>query len=187
MPIPRLRIDDTVLLVIDVQERLMPTIVDRDRVCLNCELLIRMSNELRIPTLVTEQYVKGLGRTVDSVAAAMTDPAARIEKTRFSAAIDMVVDLLHRWRRSTVLLCGVETHVCVLQTALDLQSLGRQCFVCTDAISSGQRDQIGPALQRMQSAGVVLTGVVSAMYELLQDATHPSFRSCLELAKAVRW
>lgn len=187
MPIPRLRPDDTALLVIDVQERLLPTIVDRDKLCQNCAVLVRMAGLLGLPTLVTEQYVKGLGRTDERISAAMTNPAARIEKTQFSAAIDVVLEQLHAWRRTTVLLCGLEAHVCVLQTALDLQALGRQCFVCTDAVSAGQRDQIGPAYQRLQAGGVLLTGVVSAMYELMQDARHPAFRGCLELAKAVRW
>jgi nicotinamidase-related amidase len=187
MPIPRLRIDDTALLVIDVQERLIPTIVDADRIVQNCAILLRMAHELGIPATVTEQYVKGLGRTVDSVAEALADQAARIEKTRFSAAIELVIDSLQSQRRGTVLICGLEAHVCVLQTVLDLHAGGRQCFVCIDAVSAGQREQIPYAYERMKDAGAVMTGIVSAMYELLEDSTHPSFRSCLELAKSVRW
>lgn len=185
MPIPRLRAEQTALLVIDVQERLMPTIVDRQRLENNCGILLRLASELKIPYLVTEQYPRGLGRTVDAVAAVMADPSQRVEKTRFSALVDVVDEQLTAWNRTSILICGIEAHVCVLQTVLDLQATGRQCFVCTDAISASQRDQIAPAQQRMQRAGAVLTGVMSAMYELLGDAQHPSFRACLELAKAV--
>lgn len=185
MPIPRLDIPSTAILVIDVQERLMPSIVDRGRVETNCTLLLQMARELDIPAMVTEQYVKGLGRTVDAVAGAMPDPSWRIEKTQFSALIDLVDERLAEWRRPLVLVAGVEAHVCVLQTVLDLQATGRQAFVVTDAVSAGQRDQITPAFERMTRAGAVLTGVVSAMYELLHDARHPGFRACLELAKRV--
>ncbi|MHC4948158.1 MAG: isochorismatase family protein [Planctomycetota bacterium] len=185
MPIPRLPIDDAALLVIDVQERLMPTIVDRHRLSANCAVLLRMAAELGIPYLVTEQYPRGLGRTVPTVESAMTDVSRRVEKTRFSALVDVVAEKLAAWRSGNVLVCGIEAHVCVLQTVLDLQASGRQAWVISDAISAGQRDQIGPALRRMEAAGAVVTGVISAMYEMLGGNDHPRFRACLELAKAV--
>ncbi len=185
MPIPRLQIDRVALLVIDLQERLLPTIVDRHQVVRNAEILIRMAELLELPYLVTEQYPAGLGRTVESIAAAMPDRSQRVEKTRFSALVDVVEERLARWRRTQIILCGVEAHVCVLQTALDLQASGRQCFVCVDAVSASQREQIQPACQRMTRAGAVLTGVISVMYELLGDSRHPAFRGCLELAKRV--
>lgn len=185
MPIPRLRIDETVLIVVDVQERLMPSIVDRHRVIANSAILIRMAIALGIPYVVTEQYPRGLGRTVEQVAEAMADQSQRIEKTRFTAMVELVRQQLHAWNRSTVLLAGVEAHVCVLQTALDVLASGRHCFVCSDAVSAGQHDQIGHAFRRMERAGAVTTGVLSAMYELLGDAKHASFGACLELAKAV--
>lgn len=185
MSIPRLRAEQAALLVIDVQERLMPAIVERDRVIRNCGILLRMAAALEIPYLVTEQYPRGLGRTVDAVAKAMTDQSRRIEKTKFSACIDLVHEQLLAWRRGSVVVCGVETHVCVLQTTLDLLSTGRQVFVITDAISASQRDQIAPALDRMARSGAILTGVMSALYELLGDSTHPAFRTCLDLAKTI--
>jgi nicotinamidase-related amidase len=186
MPIPRLTIDNTALLIIDVQERLLPTIVDADKLTHNCATLLQIASVLGIPYLVTEQYPKGLGRTVDVVDKAMDDPSRRVEKTRFSSCIDLVSEQLLNWRRGTVLIGGIEAHVCVLQTVLDLHASGRQCFLCTDAISAGQRDQIAPALRRMESAGAVATGVLSATYELLADSTHPAFRSCLDLIKCLR-
>jgi nicotinamidase-related amidase len=185
MPIPRLQLESAALLVVDVQERLMPSIADAPRLIQHCSILLRMAGLLRLPFLVTEQNPRGLGRTVDAVAAAMPDPAQRIEKTCFSATVDLVLERLRAWRTGSVLVCGIETHVCVLQTVLDLQAAGHQAFVITDAVSGSQPDQAGPALARMQAAGAVTTGVMSAMYELLRDANHPAFRPCLELAKSI--
>jgi nicotinamidase-related amidase len=185
MPIPRLRIEDAALLVIDMQEKLLPSISGKERIIRNCEIMLRLAGELGIPYLVTEHYPQGLGRTVDAIASAMIDPAARIEKTRFSAAVEIVVDLLQSWRRTSVLLCGIEAQVCIMQTALDLQAAGRQCFIVSDAIAATQPDQIAPALRRMEAGGAVTTGVMSAMYELLGDARHPSRRACVELAKRI--
>ena len=186
MPIPRLTIGDTALLVIDMQEKLLPAIVDRDRIVNNCGVLIKAAVELGVPLLVTEHYPNGLGRTVQPLTDAMVDPAARIEKTRFSAAIQLVVEFLQGWRSTNILLCGIEAHVCVLQSALDLQASGRQCFVASDAISASHPDQVAPATRRWEAAGVVTTGVMSAMYELLGDANHPARRACVELAKQIR-
>ncbi len=185
MPIPRLKIDDTALLLIDVQERLLPTLADRDRMLNNCSVLLRMADVLDLPVLVTEQNPNGLGRTAAQLRDAFPENTVVIEKTRFSAAVDDVVKALQDRQRSTVLITGIEAQVCVLQTSLDLLAAGRLCFLCSDAISAGQRDQIAPALDRIRTAGGVVTGVLSAMYELMADSTHPAFRQCLELAKSV--
>ncbi|MCZ6835199.1 MAG: isochorismatase family protein [Planctomycetota bacterium] len=186
MPNPRLNLDTTVLLVIDLQEKLVPTIIDRDRLETNCAILLKMAAELGIPYFVTEQYPQGLGRTIEDVAQAMTDPSRRVEKTSFSAAVDLITDQLSAWRRCSVIICGIEAHVCVLQTVLDLVDSGYHCFLCTDAISASQHGQIAPALRRMERAGAIPTGVLSVMYELLKDAKHPSFRPLLELAKQIK-
>ena len=186
MPIPRLRIDSTCLIVIDVQEKLVVTIPDQQRVIDNCAIMLKLAAELGIPYLVTEHNPKGLGRTVEPVSEAMVDPALRIEKTRFSALVELVEDLLRTWRRASVMLCGIEAHVCVLQTALDLLATGRQPFVISDAIGASQPEQTPHALRRMEAAGSVTTGVMAAMYELLGDAGHPARRACVELAKRIR-
>jgi nicotinamidase-related amidase len=185
MPVPRLRADEAALLVIDIQDRLLPTIVDAQQVTANAAILLRAADLLQIPYLLTEQYPKGLGRTDELVASAMSDRSRRVEKTRFSALVDVVDEQLRRWRRDSVIVCGLEAHVCVLQTVLDLQQSGRQAFVCTDAVSCSQREQMRWALDRMVRAGAILSGVISVMYELLGDSSHPAFRACLDLAKEV--
>lgn len=186
MAISRLHPDTTVLIVIDIQEHLVSTIIDRDRLVTNSAIMLRVASELGIPYFVTEQYPQGLGRTVDEIATAMTDPSRRVEKTRFSAAVDVITDQLATWRRSSVIICGIEAQVCVLQTVLDLQHLGYHCFLCTDAISAGQHGQIAPAIRRMERAGAIPSGVLSIMYELMGGSKHSSFRALLELAKQVK-
>lgn len=186
MPLPRLVIDDTALLVLDLQEKLVPTIPGGDRVVNNAALMLRLVAELGIPFLVTEHYPQGLGRTVPAITSAMIDPAARVEKTQFSALVPVVDEMLRSWRRGTILVCGIEGHVCVLQSVLDLQASGRQSFVVSDAVASSQADQLNHAVRRMEAAGAVTTGVMSAMYELLGDAQHPSRRACVDLAKRIQ-
>lgn len=186
MPIPRLRIDNTAVLVIDVQERLLPTIAARQRVEHNCAVLLQLAGTLGLPAIVTEQYPRGLGHTAEAVRRAMAESCALIEKTRFSALVDDVTSRLQQWQRSTVLIGGLEAQVCVLQSVLDLQAGGRQCFLASDAISAGQVDQVAPAFERMRQAGAIVTGVLSAMYELMGDSRHEGFRACLELAKMVK-
>lgn len=185
MPIPRLHPDRVALLVIDVQEKLIPAIHQSQRLVHNCSLLLRFASEMNLPCLATEHYPQGLGRTVEGISDAMIDETRRIEKTRFSGAIDVVLQQLTAWRRTQVLVCGIEAHVCVLLSVLDLQAAGYQCFVVSDAVAASQVDQIEWAFRRMESAGAVPTGVMSAMYEILGDASHPSRRAVVDLARTI--
>ena len=186
MPIPRLHRDRVALLVIDMQERLLPTITCGDAVAHNCGVLLDVAAELGLPALVTEQYVKGLGHSAAPILSRIRPTTPVIEKTRFSALVPKTTELLDRLGVGSVLVCGIEAHVCVLQTSLDLLASGRQVFLATDAIASGASDQVAPALTRMHAAGAVLTGVLGATYELLADATDPKFRECLTLVKTLK-
>lgn len=185
MSIARLRADETVLLIIDVQERLLPSLIEADRLVSHCAFLGQVAGVMGLPTLVTEQYVKGLGRTSAAVLEAVPR-ATLVEKTRFSGYVPAVAAWLEASGRRSVLLCGAETHVCVLQTALDLLANGYQTFVISDAVTCGEADQHSRALERMSQAGAITTGCVSATYELLGDAASPRFRECLPLVKKLR-
>lgn len=186
MPIPRPTLDRAALLVIDVQERLLPTIHDADRVVANCAASLRLAQTLGLPAIVTEQYVKGLGHSAGAIAEAAGSHARVIEKTRFSALTPEVDAALSRARCDDILIAGVEAHVCVAQTVLDLLASGRQPYLLLDAISAGQIDQIAPAFRRLEKAGAVPTGVLAAAYELLGDAAHPQFKSVLGVVKTLR-
>lgn len=186
MPIPRLNPGNCVLLLIDLQEAFIGHIDDLDRVVTNAAVLARAAKELSIPVLVTEHYRQGLGPTLHAIREALPPGTPIFEKTRFSAFIPEVAQSIQRLGRPNVLLCGIEAHVCVMQTALDLLAHGIQAFHATDAIGAGQPLQIAPALRRIERAGSLPTGVLSAIYELMGDARHPAFRACLALAKQIR-
>ncbi len=186
MPIPRLSLERTALLVIDVQEKLLPTIFDADRVVANCAAALRIAETLGLPAIVTEQYTKGLGHSAPAILAAAGSHAKIFEKTRFSALTPEVDALLSARRCDDVLICGVEAHVCVQQTVLDLLASGRQPFLLTDAISAGRVDQIAPAFRRMERTGATASGVLGAAYEILGDAAHPQFRAVLGIVKTLR-
>ena len=186
MPIPRLSLERTALLVIDVQDKLLPTIFDADRVVANCAAALRIAETLGMPAIVTEQYTKGLGHSAPAILEAAGSHAKIFEKTRFSALTPEVDALLSARRCDDVLICGVEAHVCVQQTVLDLLASGRQPFLLTDAISAGRVDQIAPAFRRMERTGATASGVLGAAYEILGDAAHPQFRAVLGIVKTLR-
>ena len=186
MPIPRLRIEDTVLLVVDIQSRFASSIHGWQALVTNATIVARAAAELGVPTIVTEQNPRGLGHTVPELVDALPPGTPTFTKTRFSSITPEVQAALGALHRGSVLVIGIEAHVCVLQTTLDLLAGGRQPFLCTDCISAGQAGQIEPAFRRMERAGAVPTGALSAIYELLGDAAHPKFKACLEMVKGLR-
>ncbi len=185
MPIPRLDRHAAAVLVVDLQERLMPTILSGETIVRHAGLLLRLAEVLDLPVIVTEQYVRGLGPTVEPLRSSLPAGAARFEKTRFGGGIPEVLEELRRRGRSQVLLCGIEAPICVLQTCLDLLGAGFVPWLVGDAIGGSQASQMPPAMRRMESAGAIPSGVLAATYELLGDAADPAFRPCLEIAKQV--
>jgi nicotinamidase-related amidase len=186
MPCPRLRIHDTLLLVVDIQARFATTIPGWEALVHNAATLCRAAATLELPVIVTEQNPRALGATVPEIACALPAGTPVFTKTRFSSITPEVDQALRATGRGTVLVCGIEAHVCVLQTTLDLACTGRTPFLCTDAIGASQPMQIPHAMHRMQTAGAVPSGTLSAVYELLGDAQHPKFKACLELVKGLR-
>lgn len=186
MPAPRLSTSSACVLLIDVQERLIGEMVEADRLVARCRYLAQMAGVLGLPLAVTEQYVKGLGRTVEPIRSALPPGTPVIEKTRFSACVEPVAAWLEAHGRPDVLIGGIEAHVCILQTGLDLLDGGKNVFAVLDAISGGEPEQIGPALSRLAAAGASITGCVSATYEMIRDASDPAFRGCLPLVKGLR-
>lgn len=178
MPEPKLvRAADSALLVIDVQERLAGVMPARGPVLCAIGALLEAATRLDVPVLLTEQYPKGLGPTVAEIGARVPDRATRIEKTVFSACAALPL------ARPQVVLAGMEAHVCVLQTALELAAAGREVFVAADAICSRAEANYSNALARMQSAGVVVTNTESVLFEWLRDAAHEQFRAISKLIR----
>ena len=177
----RLTPGDTALLVIDVQEKLVPKIAGADAVVRNTAFLIDACKVLGVPVLATEQYPKGLGPTVPELAARL--PANRPEKLAFSScAVPAVVDSF-RAGRPKALLAGIETHVCVMQTALDLLAMGIRVFLPVDALGSRYRIDHDTAIQRMREAGAVLVTSEMAVFELTGVAGTPQFKEISRLVQ----
>jgi len=182
----RLDADLAMLLVIDVQAKLLPAIDHHVEVCFNIGQLVRAAGIFRLPVLATEQYPKGIGATVPDVAELLAAAkAAVLEKAAFSACGDEGVRReLRRIDRPEVILCGIEAHVCVLQTALDLAALGHRVYVCADAVGSRREPDWMWGLRRMEQAGVVVATTEAVLFELCERCDTPRFKELLGLIKA---
>lgn len=183
---PRLAAEDSALLVIDIQERLVPVMHEQDRLIRRAGRLVKGAHLLDVPTLVTEQYPRGLGDTVTNVARYFVNPLCIEEKTRFSACIEPVRTQLELAGVNSVVVTGIEAHVCVLATCLDLIEAGYKVFPVWDAISSRRSEDILAARERLTQAGAVPTTVESVLFEWLGDANDNRFRSVQELIRGGR-
>ncbi|MGD9711960.1 MAG: hydrolase [Thermomicrobiales bacterium] len=172
---------DTGLLVIDVQEKLMPLILDASAITRNMAFLIDAAKLLGMTVQATEQYPRGLGATVPVLAQRLPD---RPEKTAFSCcAIPAVAETFRREARPKVVLCGIESHVCVLNTALDLLALGFRVYLAVDAISARFRIDHEIAMRRLEQAGAILTTVEGCVFEWVGGASHPRFKDISRLVQ----
>lgn len=175
---------DAVLVVVDVQERLFPHIHDHEDVETNVQRLVRGARALDVPVLVTEQYVKGLGTTVPGVREALGDAYRPLEKTAFSCARDAGFRrALGETGRRSVLLCGIEAHICVMQTGLHLLAEGAPVHVVDDATGSRVPLNKEAGLRRLERAGAVRSTTEMALFELLGTKDHPRFKDVQALIK----
>ncbi len=172
------------LLLVDLQDRLfaaMPNGV-RDRVIGQVNILLKVANTLGIPVIATEQYPSGLGKTASAIKKHLLESADIVEKTNFSCVkVDAFNQALEKTQKKQVILTGMETHICVLQTALELQEKGYQVFVVEDAVSSRAKANQYNAIQRLRQAGVTITNVESILFEWIGDAKHPDFKALASL------
>lgn len=178
--------EDSQLLVVDVQIRLLAAMPEADRAALvkHAEILLQAAEALEIPTVYTEQYPQGLGPTIPALVERMPAMARCFEKTGFScSAAEGFLPALKVSGRRQVIMVGQESHVCVLQTALELISLGFQVFVVEDAVSSRNPAHKHNALIRLREAGVIITNLESVLFEWLRDATHPHFKTFANLIR----
>jgi nicotinamidase-related amidase len=176
------------LVVVDLQIRLLAAMSEPERAAMvkNTEILLQAAEVLDIPVLYTEQYPKGLGPTVPAIAERMPALARGLEKTGFSCcAADGFSKTLKATGREQVILVGQETHVCVLQTALELMAEGYRVFVVEDAVCSRSTVHKQNALARMREAGGVVTNIESVVFEWLRDAAHPQFKALSKLIREI--
>jgi nicotinamidase-related amidase len=174
-----------VLVVVDVQERLFNAMdaERRDDMVANVKILVSAAQRLGVPILVTEQYPKGLGRTLPELKALLGETPA-FEKTAFSCAgADGFMDRLRTLGADQVLLTGIEAHVCVLLTALDLLGRGLRVSIVADAVCSRRPTSLETGLGEARQAGAVVTSTETVVFQLLGNADNDAFR---ELSKLLR-
>lgn len=174
--------DKAILLVIDIQERLVPAMKYGGKVIKNTNILITIAKTLGIPIMVTEQYSKGLGKTVPEVAGYL-DGANTYEKITFSGCTTEVISALNQIGRKKVIITGMETHVCVFQTVRDLLGLGYQVFVAMDAVCSRSKENYQNALSLMATMGAVITNTETVFFDLMKEAGTPQFKELSRLIK----
>lgn len=174
------------LLVVDVQGRLAGAMgaADRERVIRNSAVLIKAAELLGVPLIASEQYPRGLGPTEEEVSSCFPDSTSVVEKTCFACtASEAFVSVLKGNERKQVVLTGMESHVCVLQTAMQLRAEGYAVFVVEDAVCSRQERHHRNAMERMRSAGIVVSNTESVLFEWLRDAAHEHFKAISALIK----
>jgi nicotinamidase-related amidase len=177
--------DQCALIVVEIQEKLLPPIFQKEQLVRNSKLLIRAAGVLKIPAIVSTQYAKGLGETVPEIASLLPETKA-IDKDRFSCfGSDVFCTLLKRLpgNRNTLLLCGMESHICVMQTALAALREGYLVHVASDAVSSRKEWNWKIGLERMRSAGAVISSTEMTIYELMRSSSSPAFKELLPYLK----
>ena len=180
-----LEADKSALIVVDIQEKLLPPIWEKERLVRNAQLLLRLARILNQPVLATTQYAKGLGATVAEVAS-LLPPGEVLDKTAFSCfGSDRFCSSLHNLpdRRNTLIVCGMETHICVMQTVLAALNEGYLVHVASDAVSSRAQWNWKVGLRRMEAAGALISSTEMIIYELLRGSGTPAFKEMLQYLK----
>jgi nicotinamidase-related amidase len=173
------------LIVVDIQEKLLPPIFNKEQLIKNSQLLIRLAKILDLPVLVTTQYSKGLGTTVPEIASLLEDVTA-IDKMEFGCfGSEQFRTQLQGLRgdRNTMLVCGMEAHICVMQTVLGALNAGYLVHVASDAVGSRAEWNWKIGLDRMKAAGAVISSAEMMMYELLRCSGTPQFKELLQHLK----
>jgi nicotinamidase-related amidase len=180
--LPVIQPDNALLLVVDVQDRLLPAIHDNAAVVEACRRMIEAAKLLEVPMVVTEQYPEGIGRTCQTLLQCLGD-APLYTKVRFSACIEPVVEKLTALARPNVIVIGIEAHVCVTQTTLDLLRLGYMPYLCADAVGSRRPYDRDIAIERLRQAGAIVSTTESVTFELMGLAGTDTFKRVLKIVK----
>lgn len=179
----RIFAEDTAALIIDFQEKLVPAIADHEEIVAKTEIFVKGLKELGVPMAVTQQYTKGLGETVPSMREALGE-FTPMEKTAFSAlGCEEFAAWVKAQGKKTILVCGVEAHICVLQSIIDLIREGYRVFIVADCIGSRLVYNKEYAIQRAVQEGAFVTTCEGALYEMVQGAGTPHFKAISKLTK----
>lgn len=185
-PSKLLAAEQSVLMVVDVQERFVPVIHDVYTMSDNIAVLIQAACILDVPVIVTEQYPKGLGPTISQLKQVFPEESGAVkvfEKTEFGSLTDANIQNAIPTGRKQLVVCGIETHVCVNQTVHQALEQGLQTHVVRDAVSSRHPDNHVTALQKMTQSGAVPTTTEMVLFEWLSTSKHPQFKAIQQLIK----
>lgn len=178
-----LSIENTVLVVIDVQGRLARIVEEREAAIQHISTLVQGAKLLGIPILLTAQAPEKIGHTIPEIADLLPEQT-ELPRISFSIWRDQAVrDAINGLGRSQILLCGFEAHICIYQSAMDLHYAGYAVYLAADAISSRHAGDKSTALAELSAQGVHLTSVEMALYALMRDAKHPAFKAITALIK----
>lgn len=175
-----LNAEQSCFVLVDVQEKLIPTIYQHQNLIANCEWLLNLCNQLKVPVFISEQYPQGLGSTVPTLKNLVNENYYSAKTTFSCAADEACLEKINSLNKSQVVMAGIEAHVCVLQSAIDLSARGKQVFVVSDAIASRNLFDKEMALQRMRAAGIQIVTKEMVLFEWLRHSRHPKFK---ELSK----
>jgi nicotinamidase-related amidase len=179
-----LRPDDTILIVTDMQEPFLRNIWERENLISNVGALIEAARLMRIPIVVTQQNTPKMGGTIPEISRRMPTDTVPFDKMCFSSvADDAIYSEIHRSGAKQIVICGVETHICVSQTAQDLLARHYQVHIAADAVSSRTQSNWEIGLSRLEKTGVIISSTEMAIFELLGEADTPEFRTLLDLMK----
>jgi len=179
----RITKEKTIGLIIDIQERLFPAMWEKESLLKNTLTLIQGLIEMKIPLLVTQQYSKGLGETIPEIKSVISD-FSFIEKRDFSCCDEpVVIEKLKELDAKNIIICGIESHVCVLQTAVDLKEAGFNPIVVMDCVSSRTKESIETAKDRFRFEGILMTSYESILFELTRSSASPEFKAISRLVK----
>lgn len=175
--------ENTIGLIIDMQERLFPVMNDKETLLHNCKILTQGLGELNIPTITSQQYTKGLGETLPEIKSLIPD-FSYMEKRDFSCCDEQnIAEKLKELNAKNVIICGIESHVCVLQTAVDLKETGLNPIVVMDCVSSRSNENMELAKERFRFEGIMMTSYESILFELTRSAGAAEFRAISKLVK----
>lgn len=169
--------EDSILLLVDMQEKLVPAVLNNDSLIARCEWLLKLAKQMGVPILVSEQYPQGLGATLNQFQSYFTSQEC-IEKVHFSCMSDPLYNKsLKHYAKNQLVLIGIEAHVCVLQTALEMKNEGFEIFVVVDAVSSRNEQDLKYALKRLKQEGIHLVTTEMVFFEWIRKAGTPEFKA----------
>ena len=180
-------IDESKLLcfLIDIQEKLFPRIFDNQSILYKVKTYLKIVNSMNLPLILTEQYPKGLGKTIDMIESNIkTKNFYKFQKTSFSCiGADDVRDQLSNLEKKQVLLCGIETHICVLQTAFDLLKMDYDVFILDECVGSRNKLDKDIGISRLRKSGCTVLTLEMLAFELVRSSAHPNFKNISDLIK----